>query len=283
MPKKTQIVIATLPEFEALVSENIYREATISLGILEQGIPSGVICLLYEEYHYSITWLFVKEDSRKKGLGRALLEGATKTVRKIQEVYPIEFTFSSTDRDFLGLFQSYEHFDVRSIGHIYTIPADKRRESAMFIHMLKANNVSCNSFFSYDKRMQDRFFEKFEAASYDLFTFVNDDLSRFDKTLSLAYGKNDIRAVVFAEVYGTRIDVNALYSEDLAALSMLLAACAKRIEQYYKDYTIRIICFHERTELLVRRFFGETDLEFLLEAKWDMRFPDEYPQNTKKK
>jgi len=283
MPKKTHLVFATLPEFEALVPENVYNEATISLGILEQGVPSGVICLFYEDLHYTISWLFVKEDARNKGLGRELLEGMTRTVRKLHEVYPIDVTFTSTDRDFLGLFQSYEHFDVRSVGHIYTIPADKRRESALFMHLLKANSVRCDSFFSYDKKKQERFFEKLAIGSPELADFVNSDLNRFEKSLSLAYGENGIRAVIFAEVHGTRIDINALYSEDLAALSMLLAAGAKRIEHYYKDYSIRVVCFHERTELLVRRFFRTEDIEFLLEAKWDMRLPGEYPGNKKSK
>lgn len=276
MPENIQITMATMPAFEALVPETIHKEATISLGILEEGIPSGVICLYYNDFHYTLTWIFVDEDKRRRGLGSALLEGATRMLREIEEVYPLNVTFTTEDEELLGFFQAYEHFFVRRTASIYSIPADKRRGSSFYQKMLNLPRCECRSFYDYEKKECDAFLEKVNNKSVKLADYLRRDMESFHPGLSLAYGRNDIRAAFFSKVSGNRIDMNVLFAEDLIALSMLLAAGVKRIEKDFPNYEVRVVCFKEQTEIFVRRFFEVKDMEFLLEADWDLRLPGEY-------
>lgn len=277
MPENIQLTTVTMPAFEALVPEQLYNEATISLGILNQGIPSGVICLYYSELHYSITWIYVEESQRRNGLGTALLSGVTKLIRDIGQAYPVEITFTSMEEDLLAFFQSYEHFYVHSIGSIYDISAKKRRESKLYRKILSLNESTCASFFAYDKRRKDEFIEAVREREPLLSAYIEKEMDYFEPELTLAYGKKDIRAAVFVKITENKVDINACFTKDLAALTMLLCAAVKKLEIDYAQHEIRIVCFQEKTEMFVRQFFEEEDLEFLLLAEWDLRLPGEYP------
>lgn len=277
MPEHIQLTAVTMPAFAAIVPDKLYREATISLGILYDGIPSGVICLYYLDYHYEITWFFVEETKRKKGLGSALLEGITKLVRDIEEVYPIECTFTSMDADILGIFQSYEHFYVRSIGKIYTISPKQRQESLIYNQILSMKEVKCDSFYNFETQKQESYFEKLRKKMPQLANYIKLEVESLEPALCLAYGQREIRAAFFAKRDENRIDFVTFLADDLVALSMLLIAGVKRIEKYYKDYQIRIVCFQDKTEWFVRKLFEINEMEFLLTAAWDLRLPGEYP------
>lgn len=277
MPENIQLTAVTMPAFEALVPEQLYNEATISLGILNQGIPSGVICLYYSELHYSITWIYVEESQRRNGLGTALLSGVTKLLREIGQTYPVDITFTSMEEDLLAFFQNYEHFYVHSIGSIYDISAEKRRESELYRKILALNESTCKSFFDYDKRRKDEFIGAIREKEPLLSAYIEKEMDHFEPELTLAYGNEYIRAAIFVKITENKVDINACFTKDLSALTLLLCAAVKKLELDYEQYEMRIVCFQEKTELFVRKLFEESDLEFLLMAEWDLRLPGEYP------
>lgn len=278
MPEKLEFARVTMPEFEVLVPENIYNDAFISLGILEKGIPCGVICASFEDYHYSITWLYIDKKKRRKGYATALLTECLTIIRQACETYPMYMSLTSMDEDLLGFFQNYEHFYVTVVGDIYNVSSSSRKSADVYQFLAGLPGRRCQSYYSHDSQIKLRFMKKILKKSPQFSDLINADLDKFDPELCLAYGKNDINAAVFAKVMDDNtIDISFMYSDDVIAFGMVLLALIKKVEKNYANYNLRIICVNDKSRRLVWKIFPDIEPEFLLQADWDLRLPGDYP------
>ena len=279
MPKNNEFARVTMPAFGLLVTNDILDNATISLGILEQGIPCGVICAKFTDYRYEITWIYVDENSRKKGYAKALLAKLTSILREADEVYPLIASFTSEDEALVALFQKTEHFYVRPVGVIVEISPKVRLKSKAYTSLLSLELAGVRSYYDYPVEAKDTFLKKYRNQFPQLAQYLEDDLDKYDEKLSLAYGRKTIKAAVFAkELEGEKIEICYLYAEDVIALGLLLSALSKTIEGSFSKHTIRIVCVTDNAISFVEELFEEANREYLLEAAWDMRLSGEYPE-----
>jgi len=278
MPDKYEFARVTLPEFAVLVPERIYNEAIISLGILEKGIPCGVICASFENYQYKLSWLYIDEKKRKKGYATALLTEMLSVIRTAGETYPMNMSFTSMDSDLLGFFSSYEHFYVRPVGEIYNIPSEFRNTGETYSKLSEINGSKCRSYYQYDSTIKDSFLKRLRKRYPQFANMVNEDIEIYEPELSFAYGKKEIRAAVFCKISDEKeIDVSFIYSEDAIAFGMVLVALIDKIENNYQDHALRIICVNDKSRAFVWKLFSDAKPEYLLQADWDLRLPGEYP------
>lgn len=278
MSKDITFTRASLPEFGLLVSEKIYKEADISLGILKNSIPCGLVCANFKNYQYVISWIYIDKDQRKKGYGKALLEEFTRLIRKAGEIYPITISFSSTYDELLGLFNSLEHFYVTVEGSIYYILPGDVNKSDLYKKLATSNEKSCKSYYQFQDACKDNFLKKLKNKYPQYFRLVNEYLDIFLPDLSLAWGEKEILAAVFTRKIGKKeLDISFMYSEDVLGCGLVLVGLIKNIDKKYKDYSIRIITTSLEAKAMVEKIFKDYKEEYLLQANWDFRLPGEYP------
>jgi len=284
MSAKYEFARVTMPGFENLVTESIINNAIVSLGILEKGIPCGVVCADLRDYHYTITWLYVDKKKRRKGYATALITELTSLIREAGETYPMQINLTSMDADILGFFENYEHFYVRTVGDIFIIPPGKRAKGKIYSDLCKTEGRLCHSYYEYSSEMKDVFLKRLQDKYPQFYRILRADIGAYKPDLTLAYGKTDIRAAVFVkEIEDKTLDISVLISDDVIALGMVLLSLIKAVESDYKDYSLRIITVNRKSKALVHKLFPEKTYEYLLQADWDLRLPGEYPAFGRKK
>lgn len=282
MPEKYEFARVTMPGFETLLPVSIYNEAIISLGILDKGIPCGVISASFEDFHFNLKWLYIDEAYRRKGYATALLTEMLSVIRESGETYPMQATFTSDRDDVLEFFNSYEHFDVVAEGDIYYISSDERRVSASYKHLAGIKCKNCKSFFQYDSYLKKSFIKEIGKKYPQFASLVEKDMVAYEPSLTLAYGTNNIKAAVFCKILDDRtIDISLIYANDAIATGIVLVALIKQIEKYYADYGLRIICVNDKSRAAVWKLFRNVEPDYLLQANWDLRLPGEYPSFNK--
>ncbi len=282
MPDKFQFIRVTMPEFETLLPVQIYNEAIISLGILDEGIPCGVICASFEDFHYNLKWIYIDEDYRRKGYATALLTELLSVIREAGETYPMQATFTSDREDILEFFQSYEHFDLVAEGDVYHISSEEKRDSELYMHLAGIKSKGYRSFYQFDAYAKKTFINTIGKKYPQFERLLKMDMDAYVPELTLAYGTANIKAAVFCKILDDRtIDISLVYANDAISAGMILVALINQIEKNYADYGLRIICVNDRSRDAVWKLFHNAEPEYLLQANWDLRLPGEYPSFNK--
>lgn len=196
--------------------------------------------LTYESESVSLSYLWVKERERRKGVGSDLLQSVLDIVAQRDGFTPLECSFVQNDTLPLEyFFQSQPNFNLIHDSHIFRISPTARKKSEFWKKLIR-HGGTVDYFFEQDKVVRALFLKKLDEEGFS--DFIDREESLYEEPLCLARVKNgEIKAaVLFKKHENNELELSFAYAdnEHKTSLPRLLAAAAETIDHDYTDSEI---------------------------------------------
>ena len=215
------------------------------------------LCLELSE-GVNITYLFVKEKERRKGIGTMLLQNALSIISRSGGFVPVQASFLADEsEDLAEFFEAQPNFTVREEKEIYTIKAADRKKNSRWKE-LKKGGPGVVEFFSLDAKQQTDFFKSVSEEGFEGFVDAEDPL--LEKSMCLASVKDGkAGGAVFFRKHGKKeLELSFLFTEVRNALTVgeLLGHACKVADELYPDADIWFSAVTPEAAGMADGFFG---------------------------
>lgn len=193
--------------------------------------------LKYETDAVSISYMWVKDKERRKGLGSYLLQSVMDIISMKQTFTPLECSFVQGDTLPLEyFFESQPNFTLSRDSHLFRLSPKARKKSDFWKKLIR-HGGKVDYYFEQDKVVRAMFIKKLEEKGFS--GFVDREDSLYEEPLCLARVKDgEIKAVVlFKKHESNELELSFAYADDdyKTGLPGLLAAAAETIDHDYAE------------------------------------------------
>lgn len=229
------------------------------------------LCLELSE-GVNISYIFVKEKERRKGVGTLLLQTALSTVAGTGLFVPVEAHFTlEGNEELAAFFEAQPNITVREEDEIYTISASDRKKLKRWKE-LKKSAPSVKEYFDLDAKTQNSLFKKLKEDGYDYFVDPDDPL--LEKKMCFAHVKDGkVNGAVFFSKHGKKeLELSFLYTPVQNALIVgeLLGRACKEADELYPDADIWFSAVTPESSGMANGFFeGKAKAQTVVTAYWD--------------
>ena len=246
-------------------------------GEIRLGVRNGKagliaeLCLELSE-GVNISYIFVKEKERRKGIGTLLLQTALSKVSRTGMFFPVECSFPLEGNEELSaFFDAQPNMTVREEQEIYTITASDRKKLKRWKD-LKKGSPNVKEFFELDAKMRNGLFELLEEDGYDAFVDAEDPL--LDKKMCFAsVNEGKINGAIFFSKHGkNELELSFLYTPVHNALIVgeLLGCACKAADEIYPDADIWFSAVTPESAGMASGFFeGKATAQTVVTAYWN--------------
>ncbi len=231
--------------------------------------------LSYETDSVVVSYLWVKERERRKGIASDLLQNVVEIVALRNGFTPLECSFVQNDTLPLEFFfEAQANFTVDRGAHIYHLDPQVRKKSSLWNKLIKHGGPA-EYFFEQDITARAAFIKKLEENGFDAFIDKNQKL--YEDPLCFAYvSKGEIKAVVLFKKHPDKeLELAFAYADDDSKLqlSRLLGAAAETIEHDYHDFDMFFTTVNPQSQALADHLMEEEDsskikVETICRACW---------------
>ncbi len=238
------------------------------------------LCLELSE-GVNISYIFVKEKERRKGIGTLLLQNALDTVARVGVFMPVEASFPlEGNEELAAFFDAQPNMTVREEEEIYTIAASDRKKLKRWKD-LKKGAPSVKEFFDLDAKTQNSLFKKLKEDGYD--SFVDPDDPLLEKKMCFASVKDGkINGAIFFSKHGEKeLELSFLYTPVSNALIVgeLLGRACKQADELYPEADIWFSAVTPETSGMSNGFFeGKAKAQTVVTAFWNGWSKEEFEE-----
>lgn len=233
-------------------------------GEIRLGVRNGKagliaeLCLELSE-GVNITYLFVKESERRKGIGSMLLQNALSIIARSEGFVPVQASFLADEsEDLAEFFEAQPNFTVRENKEIFTITADARKKSSRWKTLKKAS-PGVKEFFSLDAKQRTAFIRAASEEGFEGFVDIEDPL--LEKNMCLAaVSDGKVSGAVFFRKHGKKeLELSFLFTQARNAIVVgeLLGHACKVADELYPDADIWFSAVTPEAAGMADGFFGD--------------------------
>lgn len=208
--------------------------------------------LSYETDAVSLSYLWVKERERRKGVGTYLLQSVLDIVALRDGFTPVECSFVQDGTVPLEyFFEAQPNFNVDREAHIYHLDPEVRKKSVLWNKLIKHGGAA-DYFFEQDTTTRSLFYKKIEKEGFA--SFVDNDKKLYEEPLCFAHvsGGEIKAAVLFKKHPDNELELAFAYadSDSKIRLPKLLGAAAETIEHDYPDHEMFFTTVNPQSQAL---------------------------------
>ncbi len=255
---------AAIDDFGPLFSEDALTDfktdpEILAVGAGDEGEACAVMLIKVTEYILHITYIYVSESKRRKGIATGLLNLALDMAFNTQKPLLAYFSAVSEDEAIYRLFRTSDAFSVSETGdRIYRASMDALANAKKWLS---------------EKNLKYRIVRFLELPEQDRESFLQ-KCSRKNEAYIDPYGKDflpalclsakdadEIKAAVFIAQEGDEISVRYVYSENPMALRKLFGEVASAMSKLSdKIKSIRIATVNDESEKMLKKVFPGAEL-----------------------
>ena len=210
------------------------------VAVTGKGKQVAEIRLKVEDEMVFITYLYVRDEYRRRGVGSFLLQSVMDIIAKRGMFTPVECVFMRDDELRMDeFFETQPNFAVVHESHTYRIGKKARSDNA-FWHRILRRMGDGEPYFELDEYIRNDFIKKLEAKN--LLSFIDMDKSAYEQDLSLADVRDgEIKAAIFVKKHAEKeLELSFVYADDEKphGLYGLFSLAADTVEHEYKDFDL---------------------------------------------
>ena len=259
MAEYYQLTEAALDDFGPLFTEDALTEfktdpEILAVGAGDEGVACAVMLIKVTEYILHITYIYVSEAKRRKGIATGLLNLAQDMAFNEEKPLLAYFSAGSEDEAIYRLFRTSDAFAVSETGdRIYRSPIDALANAKKWLSEKDVKYV-VTRFLELPEQERESFLQKCSRKNE---AYIDPYEKDFLPALCLAAKDADeIKAAVFIAQTGDEISVRYVYSENPMALRKLfgeVATAASKLSDKIK--TIKIATVNDESEKMLKKVF----------------------------
>ena len=221
--------------------------------------------LKYETDSVSISYLWVKDRERRKGLGSYLLQSVMDIIAMRDKFTPLECSFIQGDTLPLEyFFESQPNFTLSRESHVFRLSPKARKKSGFWNKLIRRSGT-VDYYFEQDKLLRAVFMKKLEEKGFG--AFVDRDEKLYEEPLCLARVKDgEIKAVVlFKEHDKKELELSFAYADDDSKTLVpgLLAAAAEIIDHDYPEHDMWFCAVNPESHALADHMMQEDEQKLI--------------------
>ncbi len=259
MAEYYQLTEAALDDFGPLFTEDALTEfktdpEILAVGAGDEGVACAVMLIKVTEYILHITYIYVSETKRRKGIATGLLNLAQDMAFNEEKPLLAYFSAGSEDEAIYRLFRTSDAFAVSETGdRIYRSSMDALANAKKWLSEKDVKYV-VTRFLELPEQERESFLQKCSRKNE---AYIDPYEKDFLPVLCLAAKDADeIKAAVFITQTGDEISVRYVYSENPMALRKLFgeaASAASKLSDKIK--TIKIATVNDESEKMLKKVF----------------------------
>ncbi len=228
--------------------------------------------LAYDRSGWSIPFLYVREEDRRKGIGTMLLQNIMEPIADSDVFIPVEMYFSGPNADGMsGFMGSQPNFSLEEDKSLYRIPAKLRRKNPEW-KKLKKDSENVTEFFKIKPAQRNRFFAAVNEAGYG--RFVTTDESEYENHLTFGYLDGDkVTGALFTKKHSDEeLELSFFYTDGKhpRAARELIGAAMEAADELYPDAEIWFCAVTPEASGIADGLFGEEiEPESIFIARWN--------------
>lgn len=220
----------------------------------------------YEAESVSLSYLWVKERERRKGIGSDLLQSVLDIVALRDSFTPLQCSFVQGDTLPLEyFFENQPNFSLIHDSHIFRISPKARKKSEFWKKLIR-HVGKVDYFFEQDKLVRTMFLKKLEEKGFS--GFVDQDDSLYEEPLCLAVVKDgEIKAaVLFKKHEKDELELSFAYADDDSKIRLpgLLAAAAESIDHDYSESNLWFCAVNAESHALADHLLEGDDQKLIV-------------------
>ena len=241
--------------------------------------------ITHEEASWSISFLYVREDLRRKGIGTMMLQEVLTPIAESGMFIPVEMTFmgEAAENGLLAFMEAQPNFTVDTENVFYRIPAKLRRKSEEW-KKLKGKESSAEEFYSLPAKMRNAFMNHLAEEGYE--DFIDPDEKIYDKHLCFAKVQDDaIIGAIFVRVHSEEeLELSFLYTDGKhpKVVAEILGAAIEAADELYPAAEVWFSAITPESAGMADGMFGDMiEPENVYTAFWNGWSEEDYEDMNK--
>jgi len=243
----------------------------VSIGAFDEDEGClGAVSFSLVGFEYVIDWIYVDEEFRLRGIGKALINKVIDIVMKTGDRYPITARFEYDDENSLYAFFLSLPDVLTDFSHkrYYITPSDIRDISSL--HKSSGKDVSTERFFDRPLNEQKRILAKLEYEE----TYTVSDYDKWkencEQNLCLCvFAKNSLLdLIIMTKLPGGNLELSYLYGKYPKGLMELLSDAVAKIELFFPGAQLTFDAMNEASTKMADHLFPKAKTALIYEAEY---------------
>ena len=237
----------------------------------EEGTVLGAVSVNLIGFQYTIDWIYVEEEIRRKGVGSDLMAGVFDVIMGTGEYFPLSafFPASSEREDLYWFFKSVYGMTVSFSHKRYHIRPEEIRESKA-LHLKVKERPKWQDLFELPIPVQKQVLSQLHRqGQYEVSDFDEWKEGMIQELCRCAFLGDKLAGVILVTGFSEdMLLLSYLYSTNAVVLSEGLLQTVKILEQSFPEKGLVFDTLTEESQKLAGKLFPEAECEEIYEAVW---------------
>lgn len=249
----------TFEAFEDLYPKNVdISESTMDFGAADsEGRAVGLMQVSTDEVFYTIEWLYVHPDVRRRGIATYLVKRFVDNLSATTNIREVQALFYDDNSDVFSFFSSLDSFDVSRECREIEIEADELENNALLEKLSKTDMSNVRLFASQDPQIQNEFIE--EMKDMDMYAVLDkkDWLNSLLEEMSFCIIKDYkvAGAALVRECDENMLELMFLYGSNPVFTQKILGRMYKKYCEKYRGYGMKMFLANDNCVSMADKLF----------------------------
>lgn len=269
-------VMVNLENYQAfqgvLPPDLISGKERVAVGSCDgEGAVLGAVSLTLIDYQYTIDWIYVNEQARRRGVGSALMSRVFSVITGTGEVFPVSVFFPASPQreELYWFFKSIPGMTV-SYSHQRTQIMPEAIRSSKALHRKIKERKNWQNLFALPASLQKQVMSEMNRlGQYVVSDYDEWKALMIPELCRCAFTGDSVSGILLVSSFSKEfLRLSYLYSTNVATLAEGLLQAVKIMEHSFPEKGLVFEALTEESQKLTDKLFPEAEQTDIYEALW---------------